>query len=101
MPKSLQPTIKPQRHLRAVESGKREQARSEASAALKLAPNRDVGTNAAFAIARAGDTAGAEKLAAELDKTHPPGHIAVDSKARGVEGLGKKNLHGDDVDFAF
>jgi tetratricopeptide (TPR) repeat protein len=51
--------------------GDREQARSEANAALKLAPNRDVRTTAAFAIARAGDTAGADKLAAELDKTYP------------------------------
>jgi serine/threonine protein kinase/Tfp pilus assembly protein PilF len=57
--------------LREVESGNRAQARSEANAALKLAPNRDVRTNAAFAIARAGDTAEAEKLAAELDKTYP------------------------------
>jgi eukaryotic-like serine/threonine-protein kinase len=38
---------------------------------LKLAPNRDVRAVAALALARAGDTAGAEKLAAELDKTFP------------------------------
>jgi len=38
---------------------------------LKLAPNRDVREMAALALARAGDTAGAEKLAAELDKTFP------------------------------
>jgi len=38
---------------------------------LKLAPNRDVRTVATLALARAGDTAGAEKLAAELDKTYP------------------------------
>src|SRR5579862_5272560 len=57
--------------LREVESGNREQARSEANAALKLAPNRDVRTTAAYSLARAGDTAGAEKLAAELDKTYP------------------------------
>jgi eukaryotic-like serine/threonine-protein kinase len=57
--------------LREVESGSREQARSEANAALKLAPNRDVRTTAAYSLARAGDTAGAEKLAAELDKTYP------------------------------
>jgi eukaryotic-like serine/threonine-protein kinase len=54
-----------------VESGNREQARAEANAALKLAPNRDVRAVAALALARAGDTAGAEKLAAELDKTFP------------------------------
>jgi predicted Zn-dependent protease len=57
--------------LREVESGNREQARAEAHAAVKLAPNRDVRAIAALALARAGDTAGAEKLAAELDKTFP------------------------------
>jgi len=55
--------------LREVESGKREQARADAVAAMKLAPNRDVWAMAALALARAGDTAGAEKLAAELDRT--------------------------------
>jgi serine/threonine protein kinase/Flp pilus assembly protein TadD len=54
-----------------VESGNREQARADAGAAMRLAPNRDVRTMAALALARAGDTAGAEKLAAELDKTFP------------------------------
>jgi eukaryotic-like serine/threonine-protein kinase len=57
--------------LREVESGNRKEARAEANAALKLAPNRDVRAIAALALARAGDTAGAEKLAAELDKTLP------------------------------
>ena len=57
--------------LREVESGNREQARAEANAALKLAPNRDVRCVAALALARARDTAGAEKLATELDKTYP------------------------------
>jgi predicted Zn-dependent protease len=57
--------------LREVEAGNREQARAEANAAVKLAPNRDVRARAALALARAGDTAGAEKLAAELDKTFP------------------------------
>jgi tetratricopeptide (TPR) repeat protein len=57
--------------LREVESGNREQARAEANAALKLAPNRDVQAMGALARARAGDTAGAEKLAAELNKTFP------------------------------
>jgi DNA-binding winged helix-turn-helix (wHTH) protein/tetratricopeptide (TPR) repeat protein len=57
--------------LREVESGNSKQARAEANAALKLAPNRDVRAMAALALARAGDTAGAEKLAAELDKTFP------------------------------
>jgi hypothetical protein len=53
------------------EAGNREQARAEANAALKLAPSRDVRAIATLALARAGDTAGAEKLAAELDKTFP------------------------------
>ena len=57
--------------LREVESGNREQAQAEANAALKLAPNHDVQVMAALARARAGDTAGAEKLATELDKTFP------------------------------
>jgi len=57
--------------LREVESGNREQARAEANAALKLAPNRDVRVMAALALARAGGTAGAEKLVGELDKTYP------------------------------
>jgi tetratricopeptide (TPR) repeat protein len=57
--------------LREVESGNREQARAEATAALKLAPNGFVREVAALALARAGDTTGAEKLAAELDKTSP------------------------------
>jgi len=57
--------------LREVEAGNREQAGAEAKAALKLATNRDVREMAALALARAGDTAGAEKLAAELDKTFP------------------------------
>jgi hypothetical protein len=57
--------------LREVEPGYREEPRAQANAALKLAPNRDVRAMAALALARAGDTAGAEKLAAELDKTFP------------------------------
>jgi len=54
-----------------VESGMREQARSDAYAAMKLASNRDVLERAAVALASAGDTAAAEKLAAELDRTFP------------------------------
>ncbi len=57
--------------LREVESGNREKARAEANAAVKLAPNRDVRSMGALALARAGDTAGAEKLAAELDRSYP------------------------------
>ncbi len=54
-----------------VESGMREEARSDASAAIKLASNRDVLERVALALALTGDTATAEKLAAELDRTFP------------------------------
>jgi DNA-binding winged helix-turn-helix (wHTH) protein/tetratricopeptide (TPR) repeat protein len=54
-----------------VESGMREEARSDAYAAIKLASNRDVLEGVALALALAGDTAAAEKLAAELDRTFP------------------------------
>jgi tetratricopeptide (TPR) repeat protein len=57
--------------LRDVESGNREQARVEAHAAVKLAPNLEVRVKAALALARAGDAAGAENLAADLEKTFP------------------------------
>ena len=55
--------------LREVESGNRERARADVEAALKLAPDRDVQAMAALALALTGNTAGAEKLTAELDKT--------------------------------
>jgi tetratricopeptide (TPR) repeat protein len=57
--------------LREVEAGNPGRARAEARAALDLAPNRDVRAMAALALARVGDTAAAEKLAAELEKTFP------------------------------
>jgi eukaryotic-like serine/threonine-protein kinase len=57
--------------LREVESGNRQQARAEANAALKLAPTRDVQAMAALALARASDTAAAEKLDSELDAAFP------------------------------
>jgi eukaryotic-like serine/threonine-protein kinase len=57
--------------LRDVESGNWEHGRAEANAAVKLAPNRNVRAMAALALARAGDTAAAERLAAELDKIFP------------------------------
>lgn len=53
--------------LREAESGNWSQAQAAATAAVRLAPNRDVRAMAALALARAGDTAGAEKLAAELN----------------------------------
>jgi tetratricopeptide (TPR) repeat protein len=61
--------------LREAEAGNREQARAEAHAAVKLAPSGYVQAMAALALARAGDTAGAEKLAAELDKAFPLGTL--------------------------
>jgi eukaryotic-like serine/threonine-protein kinase len=57
--------------LSEVESGMREQARSDAYAAIKLASTRDVLGWVALALALAGDTAAAEKLETELDQTFP------------------------------
>ena len=57
--------------LRDVESGYQEQARAEANAAVKLAPNRDVRAMAGLALARSGDVRGAEMLAAGLDEAFP------------------------------
>ena len=57
--------------LREVESGDRRQALADANAAVKAAPNRLVQAMAALALARAADTAAAEKLAADLDKNAP------------------------------
>ena len=57
--------------LREVESGNREQARADAEAALRLASNRDVRAMAALALARAGDSRGAQKLASGLDEELP------------------------------
>jgi eukaryotic-like serine/threonine-protein kinase len=51
-----------------VEAGDKQQARIDAYAAIQLAPNRSVLALAALALARAGDTVGAEKSVAELDK---------------------------------
>jgi serine/threonine protein kinase/tetratricopeptide (TPR) repeat protein len=57
--------------LREVEAGNRGQARAEAHTALKLGLSRDVLEFTALALARAGDTTEAQKMAAELDKTFP------------------------------
>jgi tetratricopeptide (TPR) repeat protein len=57
--------------LNEVEVGNREQARSDATVAVRLAPNRDVQALAALVMARAGNAAAAEKLANELDNTFP------------------------------
>jgi tetratricopeptide (TPR) repeat protein len=57
--------------LRLVESGYRAQAHADANAALNIAANRDVRSMVTLTLARAGDIARAEKLAAELDKAFP------------------------------
>jgi serine/threonine protein kinase/Tfp pilus assembly protein PilF len=57
--------------LREAELGNRAQARKDAAEAVRLAPNRDVQAMAALAQVRAGDSAGAEKLAAELNNSMP------------------------------
>jgi eukaryotic-like serine/threonine-protein kinase len=54
-----------------MESGNRDRARAEAKTAAKLAPNRDERAMTALTLARSGDTAGADRLAAELDKGFP------------------------------
>lgn len=54
-----------------VASAEWEQGRIDANAAVKLAPNRDVRAMAALALAQAGDTVSAEKLAAKLDQDFP------------------------------
>jgi hypothetical protein len=54
-----------------VDSGNFKQGRADAYTAIKLSPTRNVQEMAALALARAGDTAAAEKLAAELAKSYP------------------------------
>ena len=57
--------------LRDVELSNKESARAQVTATLKLAPHREVQTMGALALARAGDSARAEKLADYLDKAFP------------------------------
>ena len=57
--------------LREAEFGNAAEARTEAQAALALAPGRDVWVEAGLALARAGDAAGAEKLADQLNQDFP------------------------------
>ena len=57
--------------LSAAELGNQEQARADAAGAMKLSPTRWVRERSAVALARAGDTAAAEKLATEHDKAFP------------------------------
>jgi predicted Zn-dependent protease len=54
-----------------VDSGNREQGLADAAATMKLAPNSETQKLAALTLARAGDTASAEKLADKLDKAFP------------------------------
>ena len=57
--------------LREAAMGNMSEARNDASAALKLAVNRDVQAVSALATAQAGDAAAAGKLADELNKNYP------------------------------
>ncbi len=57
--------------LREVESGYRKQAIDNANGALSLAPNRLANAVAALALARAGDTVNAERIAKKLDRAFP------------------------------
>jgi tetratricopeptide (TPR) repeat protein len=57
--------------LREVELSNKGSARAQVTAALKLAPHREVQTMGALALARAGDGARAEKLADYLDNAFP------------------------------
>jgi predicted Zn-dependent protease len=54
-----------------VDSGDPAQGLADAEAAMKMAPNRDVEKMEALALARAGDTKAAERLADQLDKASP------------------------------
>jgi serine/threonine protein kinase/Flp pilus assembly protein TadD len=57
--------------LREAEFGNSNAARQEAAAALALAPERDVEALSVLALARAGDAAQAESLAAKLNREFP------------------------------
>jgi tetratricopeptide (TPR) repeat protein len=57
--------------LREAEAGNRDLARNDATAAVVLGPNRDVRLLAALALARAGDTEAASRLADDIDKAFP------------------------------
>jgi len=57
--------------LREAEFGNASSARQDAVAALALAPGKDIRRMAALALARAGDTAQAQKLAETLNKDFP------------------------------
>ncbi|HKD86321.1 MAG TPA: protein kinase [Terriglobales bacterium] len=61
--------------LREAEFGNATSARQNATAALALAPGREVKSLAALALARAGDTVRAQKLAESLNQDFPRGTI--------------------------
>ena len=60
-----------ERAMLAAEVGNRDKARADATAAMKLAPNRDVQSMAAIALVRAGDVAAGESLAEQLNQNYP------------------------------
>ncbi|HUK23187.1 MAG TPA: winged helix-turn-helix domain-containing protein [Terriglobales bacterium] len=57
--------------LNEAELGYREQARTDAKAAIRLSPNHDVRDVAMLALAEAGDSQAAEQMVLELGKTYP------------------------------
>ncbi len=57
--------------LNEAELGYLEGARTDAKAALRLSPNHDVKDVAMLALARAGDSSAAERMASELGKAYP------------------------------
>jgi tetratricopeptide (TPR) repeat protein/class 3 adenylate cyclase len=63
--------------LREAEFGNIAQARNETASALALASTRDVRIVAALALARAGDSARAQKMADELEKQNPVNTVIV------------------------
>src|SRR5215472_2597764 len=63
------------RHRSEADYGNSERARQEAAAALAASSTRDVQVGAAIALARAGDSARAEKLADQLAKEFPQSTI--------------------------
>jgi tetratricopeptide (TPR) repeat protein len=63
--------------LREAEFGNAVQARNEAASALALASTRDVRILAALALALAGDSARAQKIADELEKQNPLNTVII------------------------
>jgi eukaryotic-like serine/threonine-protein kinase len=61
--------------LREAEFGNPAQAKKDAQTAVSMVPGRDVRILAALAFARAGDLAGAQKMAEQLEKENPANSI--------------------------